>query len=135
MLLKDNRHLREDASCPLRSYFIREQDEKIYKIIFNLFSAIRYVFPEEWDNPKYSILAKTTGYGAVMKAFPDLFELGIQQRKLSQEFFMDAFQFFKMELIKRDVKLSSAYFASGEQEQRRLANIIVESASNSNKLV
>lgn len=132
-LLKANKYLPEDAGCPLRSYFLREQDERIYKIIFNLFSALQDVFPEEWNNPQDSILSKTTGYGAVMKAFPDLYKLGIKQGKLSREFFTNGFQAFKMELSQRDLKLSSAYFASGEQEQKRLADIIVKSMiSNTN---
>jgi len=126
-LLKANKHLREEAGCPLRGYFLHEQDERIYKILFNLFSALQVVFPEEWNEPQHYILSKTTGYGAVMKAFPDLYKLGIKQGKLSMEFFINVFQAFKMELIKRDLKLNSAYFASSEQEQRRLASIILES--------
>ncbi|QOJ81788.1 hypothetical protein [Bacillus subtilis] len=62
--------LDEDLKAPLRYYFIRKQDEVIYKVIFNLFSAVRDVFPNEWEPPKkFIILSKTTGYGVILRAF------------------------------------------------------------------
>lgn len=62
--------LDEDLKAPLRYYFIRKQDEVIYKVIFNLFSVVRDVFPNEWEPPKkFIILSKTTGYGVILRAF------------------------------------------------------------------
>lgn len=126
-ILKRGGTLQPDSKCPLRNYFINDEDEKIFIIMFNLFSAIKNVFPEEWEDHRRYILSKTTGYGAVMKSFPDLYEIGIRKRKLSIDFFIDCFTNFKDELYDMDYELTSEYFASNEQEQRRLKEVIIQS--------
>ncbi|MCU5103630.1 DGQHR domain-containing protein [Bacillus cereus] len=126
MLKKNpNASLENDPRCPLRYYFIKQQDEIIYKILLNLFNALQDTFPIEWENHKTHILAKTTGYGAVMRAFPKLYELGLKNETLTYKFFIQCFENFKRELKNQNKQLTSEFFPSNEQEQKKLSNIIL----------
>ncbi|MFK8794735.1 DGQHR domain-containing protein [Planococcus plakortidis] len=129
LILKNNPNakLKDDIRCPLRYYFINEQDEMIYKIISNVFKAIRDTFPMEWENHNKFILSKTTGYGAIMRAFPSLFELGASKGTLTYEFFLDCFYNFALKLKEQQKILTSEYFPSNENEQKKLANLILSS--------
>lgn len=126
--IKNNTKLTDDTQIPLRYYFINDQDDIIYKIIFNLFSALKDVFNEEWNNPNRFILSKTTGYGAVLKAFKDLYGVGTNKNDLSATFFSKVFENLKSDLESKNIKLTSEHFSSNEQTQKRLAVAIVESA-------
>lgn len=133
LLKKDpNINLEDDERCPLRYYFINKQDEVIYKIILNLFNGVKDNFPEEWQNHKEYILSKTTGYGAIMRSFPYLFELGVSRSTLSYEFFYECFKNFKNELKNQDKALTSDYFPSNEQEQKKLSDLILRSNNVNN---
>lgn len=128
-ILKNNPNilLDDDERCPLRYYFINEQDDVLYKIISNIFKAVKNTFPEEWKNHKKYILSKTTGYAAIMRAFPSLFELGASKGTLTYDFFLNCFENFSMELNRQNKKLTSEYFPSNEQGQKSLANLILSS--------
>lgn len=52
--------------------------EEQYKIIRNYFTAVKTVFSDEWVNPK-SLIKKTLGFGALMEAFPDIFNYTRQE--------------------------------------------------------
>ena len=69
-VLKDEGKLKGDDRCPLRQFFIDKRDDVIAKVIFNCFNALRTVFNEEWNNPDDNILWKTTGFNAIIYAFP-----------------------------------------------------------------
>lgn len=129
LMLKDNPNakLTDDLNCPLRYYFINEQDDMIYKIISNVFKAVRNTFPDEWENHNKYILSKTTGYGAIMRALPTLLNVGISKKTLTYEFFLDCFQNFAKELEKEKKLLTSEYFPSNENEQKKLATLILSS--------
>ena len=77
--IKNNVKLKDDKSCPFRKYFIEDKDEVMYRIIFNLFDALKEVFQEEWNNPNRYILSKTTGYGAVLNAFNKIYRKGVSE--------------------------------------------------------
>jgi DGQHR domain-containing protein len=124
---KPNAKLNDDDRCPLRFYFINQQDDIIYKIITNVFKAARDTFPEEWENHKNYILSKTTGYGAIMRAFPGLFKLGASNGTLTYDFFHNCFHNFSLELKHQKKALTSEHFPSNEQEQKKLANLILSS--------
>jgi DGQHR domain-containing protein len=128
-ILKSNPYekLKDDDRCPLRYYFINEQDDVIYKILSNVFNAAKDTFPEEWENHRKYILSKTTGYGAIMRVFPDLFKLGASKGTLTYDFFLNCFNNFSLALKKNNMALTSIYYPSNEQEQKKLANLILES--------
>jgi DGQHR domain-containing protein len=66
--IKRKHKIQEDPTLPLRYYFINKEDDAIYKILFNVFTAVRTTFPEQWNQPNDYILSKTIGYGAIMGA-------------------------------------------------------------------
>lgn len=67
-------------------YYRDEKENTLYKILYNYFTVIKQVFPEEWDS-KNSILIKSTGYNALMKLFRDLYMIGYEEGRLTEEFF------------------------------------------------
>jgi len=94
----DTRRLKkgEDVTFPilnimeqpvLRSYFAAKKDEIIYKVILNFFLAVRNVYSTEW-NKKESVLKKTVGFTALTKLMKILIKKGIEEKTLSQEFFI-----------------------------------------------
>jgi DGQHR domain-containing protein len=125
--LKLKKKLADDPSRPLRYYFINKEDNYIYKILLNLFTAVRFVFPEEWNKPTEYILSKTTGYGALMKALPTLLTEGNKKHDLSENFFKAKMQEFQGRLLTANQILKSSDFPSNEQEQGKLAQIITGS--------
>lgn len=120
----------DDESLPLRAYFIRNKDEVILKILLNCFNALRSVYPDEWNNPQNNILWKTTGFGSVVLSLTTLLKIGIANKHLTETFFRNCFLAFKEELERLDKKLVSEDFGSGQQAQKRLADIIIEAVKN-----
>jgi DGQHR domain-containing protein len=55
-----------------------EQQYKIFEIYFR---AVKAVFLEQWDNPKSYIL-KTVGFGGLMQAFYEIFNVVMQKHKM-----------------------------------------------------
>ncbi|MGE6370832.1 DGQHR domain-containing protein [Planococcus kocurii] len=121
-----NKKLNDNEDKPFRYYFINNQDENIYLILVNLFNAVKETFPEEWESPNKYILSKTTGYGAVLRAFPEIYKLGMKRKTLDFDFFLKCFEAFKAELNAQRKELTSEYFPSNEQEQKKLSNIIIQ---------
>lgn len=117
-------------SLPLRKYFISEQDNVIMKIIENCFTALKNVFPAEWNSPDNNILWKTTGFCGVMIALNNIIGKGIAEKKLTIEFFMTIFSRFKADIEEKDIQLTSRDFpGGGGQNQKRLASLICDSAN------
>lgn len=127
--VKKNEPLEHIKSLPIREYFISEDDQVILKILLNLFNALKEVFPQHWENPYDNILWKTTGYGAIIKSFNSIYELGDKHNDLSKNHFIKCFESLKLNLNKKDIKLTSEYFPSNEQQQSKLSKLIIESLS------
>lgn len=122
--------LEDIDSLPLRKYYINEQDNIILKIIENCFTALKTVFPSEWNMPDKNILWKTTGFCGVMIAINNIVSKGIAQKKLTVDFFKSIFSAFKDYIEANDIQLTSRDFpGGGGQNQKRLANFIFQSAS------
>lgn len=126
--IKNNVKLKNDKpGCPLRYYFVTNQDEIIYLILSNCFTGLKNAFPEEWNKPQKYILSKTTGFGAVIKflkaQLADIFTNG---GDLTVSFFEKVFSIFKDELIKRGLELTSNNFSPSEQNEKKLSDIIVD---------
>lgn len=119
--IKRGEEIEENPRYILRHYFIQERDDIILKLMMNYFSAVAAVFTEEWENSEKYILAKTTGYGALLKVFPRLYEKGVRERRLSQTFFEGEWRKVKDFLKENRIHLTSADIPSGEQGQSYLA--------------
>ena len=127
--IKKNEELIEE-DLPFNKYFRESKDEVILKIITNMFVGVKKVFPQEWENPNEFILSKAIGYGAIMKAFPSIYALGIKIGALNKSFFLEVFRCFKFELNTRGLELTSASFSSSEQDINKLAQILTASLSS-----
>lgn len=123
--LKRNIKLKDDPSLPLRSYFLADKDEYIYKILFNLFNAVKTVFPKEWDNPDRYVLSNTVGYEGIMLAYPKLHLLGTTQKSLKQEFFIDVFEKVKKRLNDRNEDFSHDFYPNTEESSKKVEELIL----------
>ena len=61
------------------------------KIILNLFKAVKDTFKDQWENALEYNLSKTTGYSGIIKALPELYKYGYQNKKLTYEYFKSIF--------------------------------------------
>lgn len=109
------------------SYFLENKDEFILKVVTNVFKAAKDVFPEEWENSNKFILAKTTGYTAIIKALPILFKEGQSQKDLSFDYFKKVFLSFKDSLEMDGIKLNSDNFPPNSIGENKLKDKILES--------
>lgn len=128
--IKRREVLMRDEKCPLREYFIAGKDEVITKILMNCYGALKDVFPDEWKAPKTNILWKTTGFSAVIYALPSLIRKGVREKVLTKDYFKMCFTAFKDTLEIERVSLTSEHFpGGGEQNQKKLAKIIIDSVA------
>lgn len=118
------------GNCIFNNYWRSQQDEIILKILINLFSAIRAVWPEEWDSPDEFILTKTTGYSGVMSALPDMFKKGIEKNDLSFEYFLQVFDNMHNYLTKNQIPLTSEYFFTSAKGESQFRDLIREALNN-----
>ena len=129
-LIKRKQPLKEDIRCPFRAYFIDGKDDVIAKILLNCFSALKNVFPEEWESPQNNILWKTTGCRALIYSLPSIIRKGHREKILTQKFFEACFMAFKDKLEElNDMPTSQSFPGGGEQNQKKLAMIIVEAVA------
>lgn len=124
--IKNKEEISDNSNKPLRYYFKKEEDEKIYKILFNLFSAVSIVFSDEWNNPDKYILTKTIGYAGIIKAFPELYRIGLENKRLNREFFIEQFNKVKNYLNNENIELTIDTFKPGALDERRWSEIIKE---------
>lgn len=126
--IKNGGKIAQYSDLPLRQFFVAEKDEIILKILENCFSSLRKVFQREWLEPEGNILWKTTGFCGVMKALNTILRKGLAENELTEDFFYGIFLGFKEYLNVMQISLTSQYFpGGGEQNQKRLARIIVDS--------
>lgn len=129
--LKNGQELDDDGKIPLRCFFVQQKDELLVRVLSNCFNALKEVFPSEWENPNDNILWKSTGFRAVIYALPNICRKGIREKVLTKDFFARCFTTFKNELIKENITLTSKSFpGGGEQNQKKLANLIIQSVAN-----
>ena len=131
--IKRGEKLVQDVRCPLREYFIDDKDDVITKILVNCYSALKDVFPKEWDAPQKNILWKTTGFRAVIYALPSLIRKGRREKVLTKDYFVMCFSAFRKQLEVEHLTLTSKDFpGGGEQNQKVLAAKIINAVSNLN---
>lgn len=78
--------LKAHANLVFRKLWIDGEDAVILRILMNYFSAFSSVFSDEWQDST-SPLAKTIGFGALMRLLVTLVKKGMQQKDLSVDFF------------------------------------------------
>lgn len=122
--------LQDDSKCPLRSYFIDKDDVVIYKIIKNYLKAVSVVFHEEWNNPEKYIISKSIGYGALVKAFPEFYKIGLSRKTLDVQFFTYVMDNIKTKFNSEGKELTSKYYGSNEQARSKLAFDLIKSCSS-----
>lgn len=129
--LKNGTGLDNDDKPVLRKYFVKEQDSVLYKIMLNLFLGVKDAFPEEWNNPDKFIISKSIGFGAVIKAFPEIYPIGVKKQTLTREFFKEIFTSFRGYIENKSITLTSDHFGSNEQARTKLSNLIKDSINQS----
>jgi DGQHR domain-containing protein len=112
---------------PFNKYFRDEKDEVIRKIIFNLFSAVKNTFENEWETPDNFILSKAIGYGAILKAFPYIHARCLHEKSFEESTFEKIFEIFKNDLDGQGLTLTSENFSSNQQNVNKLAKLIRDS--------
>lgn len=120
----------EDDGTILRHYFVIGKDEIILKVILNCFTALSFVFKEEWNTPKDNILCKTTGFRAIIKALPSIINKGYEFRNLTQDFFQKYFEKVAEHLENNQLGFNAESFGSGEAAQNKLAEQILVPLDN-----
>lgn len=131
--LKLKKNLADDTRLPLRFLFIEGKDDLLVRILSNCFNALKEVFPAEWETPTSNILWKSTGFRAVIYALSSLCRKGLREHVLTKDFFIKCFEAFKEVLSKEQLTLTSKSFpGGGEQNQKKLANILIQSIANLN---
>jgi hypothetical protein len=128
-LARSNKPMISRPESIFNNYYVEDKDEIIVKILLNLFSALRDVFPEQWENPEKFILTKTTGYTGVMKALDNIFETGKENQDLSYNFFLRIFMNFRKILSEKDLSLTSKDFPPNSSGESKLRNILIEACT------
>lgn len=141
ILLLISRNINEDTLksrrgeklLPIKGYlfrdlYIADKDDQIAKILINCFSALKEVFTKEWEFPNNNILWKTTGFRAVIYSLKSITNKGRREKDLTIDFFLKCFEAFKKKLAEKKLTLTSGSFpGGGEQNQKKLANVLLES--------
>jgi len=117
----------ERPGCVFNTYFREEQDATILKILLNLFTGMRRVWPDQWDNPRDSVLTKTVCFSGTMMSLPELVSSGKARKDLSTDHFEQAFSRTKALLDGRALTLTSEHFPSSSASAGRFRDLIIES--------
>jgi len=108
------------------SFYTKKDSASVYKILLNYFQALSVTLEEDWLNNK-SLLNKTTGYNAIMKLFKDLAVEGIQEGRLSYDYFFDKIE--KLSSMNGTIN-SSNYGASGIKASNELYEEMKKTLAN-----
>lgn len=106
----------------LRSWFIKNEDVKIAKLIWNYFEAVKKKWSTAWGNPKY-ILTKSTGIIALMRFLKDLVEILGLDKVITVEDFFGVLN--KIEIT--DEQLINEFYQSGGVGQSSLYKDLLNS--------
>jgi DGQHR domain-containing protein len=138
---KDRNILRTGSKLPLvegvekdklffRNWFIKEEDVKIAKVIWNYFEAIKRKWPIAWGNLDF-ILTKSTGVIAFMRFLKDLVELLGIDKIITIEDFEGILN--KIDIT--DNELVNNVYQSGGVGQSALYKTLINSIKNSEVVI
>lgn len=134
LALKSGELVRE-SDKPFNAFFLNNKDELILQAMTNYFSAVRDVFPEQWNyrsyinedgkprDPPTPILRKTVGYEALMRALTLVWPEVKERGSVSYEVFRPIVERFKAHTD--GVLLDSTTFGSSGGSASRLAQLLV----------
>jgi len=130
-LMRRGRHeqLEDDEKLVLRRYLKKPSINKVLKLMLNIFSAVRDIWEDEWDEPDKYILSKSTGYIGIMKGIDEFLKLSIEAGDVSYSRFYDFFDKVDKKLQQQNLKLTSDDFPSGATGQGKLRDILKEVTS------
>lgn len=78
----------DNMRFPFWRFYVSRDSSVIYKILLNYFNAIREILSGDWLNPD-SLLNKTSGYNAMMRLLSSVLLIGLQNKRLSKDFFLE----------------------------------------------
>jgi DGQHR domain-containing protein len=123
---RSNQPIPVRPNCIFNSYFVDNNDEVILKILYNLFKALKTTFPEEWENPQIYILSKTTGYTGIIKALPELYKKGQEQKDLSFDYFLQVFSKLKEIMQTEQLQFVSDTYNPNSIGENKLKDKIID---------
>jgi DGQHR domain-containing protein len=113
-----------------RNWFIKEEDVKIAKVIWNYFEAIKRKWPIAWGNLDF-ILTKSTGVIAFMRFLKDLVELLGMEKIIT----VDDFKGILNKIEIKDTDLVNDVYQSGGVGQSALYKVLISSIKNSEVII
>jgi hypothetical protein len=126
-LIDEKNHVKlvDDPMVPFRYSYINNEDQFIYRVLLNYFTAISSVFNDEWNTPNQYIISKSTGCGGMMYALCRIALRGIEARDLRYEYFHRIAQKSRDILEKKNMRLTSEFFPSNNDGQAKLSLILI----------
>ncbi|MEQ4668604.1 DGQHR domain-containing protein [Providencia rettgeri] len=95
-------------ALPFRKSFINSDDSTIAIIIYNFFSVVSELWPNSWSSKnKKSVLNKTVGFIALIRLLRDIYNLCVDENKISYGDVLDK-SLFHSKL--KNIKLDDSYF-------------------------
>jgi hypothetical protein len=105
---------------------LNNDDASILKILLNVFTAVKQVWPNEWENPREYILSKTLGYSGIMTSLPGMIKIGKNRKNLKTDYFFKIFKETKRLLSSKQKSLIGADFSASAAGEREFAGFIIE---------
>lgn len=102
----------------LRKFYDHEDDLAIAKILLSVFSSVKRVWNNLWDDDKY-IISKSVGFTGVIRALPELHEYASNKdvkyflRGSTNTYFDDIFRNVDLILKNEKKELTGKYFQAG----------------------
>ena len=124
---------KESKKLVFRNLFVDKEDAKIARILWNYFKAIEERWPEAWMCANSGeILARTTGFSALMRFFPDAYKHLSKKpdQVVKKERFAELFNKSK----KEDKDFTSENYLPGSSGQTKLYNEFLKYIPDPKKL-
>lgn len=109
-----------------REFYARKEDWAIYAIMRNYFSAFTSSFPDLWDLKGKSLMPKTVGYGALMRALVPIYLEGAKTGDVSERFFSSIFAVAAENYKQSTMKLDFEHFDRAGSVEPKVARFILE---------
>lgn len=117
----------------LENLYKEDRDKDLLMMLKNFFSAIKKVFPNEWENQDSTyILTKTTGFVGCMAFFKDLVKIAREQKTGITVEFCESKVKPSKELFN---ELTSNNYESGAKGQNKIRDILRSGLSNQEKIL
>ncbi len=133
--IKRSEDIPKDDNLPFNAFWRKNRDDLILTAMTNYFSAIRDVFPEEWDYRAYlrregeektytPVLRRTVGYEALMRALEMIWPDAKASARIDYGFFLEKAMQFKTNSM--GVARTTEKFGSSSADAGRLADLFVK---------